>query len=81
MSIKPISQPINLHSDWKAELSHCITSIDELLSQLGLKIDDLNASQQAARDFPIKVPQPFVQLMEYGNPNDPLLKQVLPDQI
>ena len=78
MSITPISQPINLHSDWKAELSHCITSIDELLSQLGLKIDNLNTAEQAAKDFPIKVPQPFVQLMEYGNPDDPLLKQVLP---
>jgi EF-P beta-lysylation protein EpmB len=78
MSISPISQPINLYSDWKAELSHCVSSIDELLNQLGLNADDLSANEQAAIDFPIKVPQPFVQLMEYGNPNDPLLKQVLP---
>jgi EF-P beta-lysylation protein EpmB len=78
MSIKPISQPINLHSDWKAELSHCVSSIDELLKQLGLKPDHLNAMEQAAAKFPIKVPQSFIQLMEYGNPNDPLLKQVLP---
>jgi EF-P beta-lysylation protein EpmB len=78
MSISPISQPINLYSDWKAELSHCVSSIDELLTQLGLNADDLSANEQAAIDFPIKVPQPFVQLMEYGNPNDPLLKQVLP---
>jgi EF-P beta-lysylation protein EpmB len=78
MSISPISQPINLYSDWKAELSHCVSSIDELLNQLGLNADDLSATEQAAIDFPIKVPQPFVQLMEYGNPNDPLLKQVLP---
>ena len=78
MSISPISQPINLYSDWKAELSHCVSSIDDLLIQLGLNADDLSATEQAAIDFPIKVPQPFVQLMEYGNPNDPLLKQVLP---
>jgi EF-P beta-lysylation protein EpmB len=78
MSIKPISQPINLYSDWKAELSHCVSSIDELLNQLGLTPEDLNATEQAASGFPIKVPQPFVQLMEYGNSNDPLLKQVLP---
>jgi EF-P beta-lysylation protein EpmB len=78
MSISPISQPINLYSDWKAELSHCVSSIDEILNQLGLNADDLSATEQAAIDFPIKVPQPFVQLMEYGNPNDPLLKQVLP---
>ncbi|MGB0459423.1 MAG: EF-P beta-lysylation protein EpmB [Porticoccaceae bacterium] len=78
MSINSISQPINLHSDWKAEFSNCVSSIDELLNQLGLKPHDLNATEQAARKFPIKVPQSFVQLMEYGNPNDPLLKQVLP---
>ena len=78
MSINPISQPINLHSDWKAELSNCVSSIDELLNQLGLNTEDLNATDQAATEFPIKVPQPFVELMEYGNPEDPLLKQVLP---
>ncbi|MGC6481736.1 MAG: EF-P beta-lysylation protein EpmB [Porticoccaceae bacterium] len=78
MSINPVSQPINLHSDWKTELSHCVNSIDELLNQLGLKAEDLNATEQAATKFSIKVPQSFVQLMEYGNPNDPLLKQVLP---
>ena len=78
MSISPVSQPINLYSDWKAELSHCVSSIDDLLNQLGLNANNLSATEQAAIDFPIKVPQPFVQLMEYGNPNDPLLKQVLP---
>jgi EF-P beta-lysylation protein EpmB len=78
MPISPVSQPINLYSDWKAELSHCVSSIDDLLNQLGLNANNLSATEQAAIDFPIKVPQPFVQLMEYGNPNDPLLKQVLP---
>ena len=78
MSTESASQPINIYSDWKAELSNCISSIDELLNQLGLKAEDLNATEQAASQFPIKVPQPFVKLMEYGNPKDPLLKQVLP---
>ena len=78
MSINPKSQTINLYSDWKAELSNCVDSIDELLNQLGLKAEDLNANEQAATGFPIKVPQSFINLMEYGNPNDPLLKQVLP---
>ena len=78
MLTEPSSQPINIYSDWKAELSNCISSIDELLNQLGLKAEDLNATEQAASQFPIKVPQPFVKLMEYGNPKDPLLKQVLP---
>ena len=78
MSINFISQPTNLYSDWKAELSQCVGSINELLKLLGLNARDLNATEQAAIDFPIKVPHSFIQMMEYGNPNDPLLKQVLP---
>ena len=78
MLTKPVKQPINIYSDWKAELSNCIRSIDELLQQLGLNSKDLRASPIASQDFPIKVPQHYAQLMEYGNPQDPLLKQVLP---
>jgi EF-P beta-lysylation protein EpmB len=78
MLTEPTSQPINIYSDWKAELSHCISSIDQLLQLLGLNSKDLNASQLATQEFPIKVPQHYAQLMEYGNPEDPLLKQVLP---
>ena len=78
MLTEPTSQPINIYSDWKAELSNCISSIDQLLQLLGLNSKDLNASQLASQGFSIKVPQHYAQLMEYGNPEDPLLKQVLP---
>ena len=78
MSINSANQPISLHSDWKAELSACISSTEQLLSQLGLSCKDLTAAQQAAATFPLKVPQPFVDRMAYGNPSDPLLQQVLP---
>jgi EF-P beta-lysylation protein EpmB len=78
MLTESTSQPINIYSDWKAELSNCISSIDQLLQLLGLNSKDLNASQLASQGFSIKVPQHYAQLMEYGNPEDPLLKQVLP---
>jgi EF-P beta-lysylation protein EpmB len=78
MLTSPTTQPINIYSDWKSELSNCINSIDQLLQLLGLNSKDLNASQLASQDFSIKVPQHYAQLMEYGNPEDPLLKQVLP---
>jgi len=78
MSINSVNQPIALHSDWKAELSTCISSTEQLLNQLGLGIEDLSTAQQAAATFALKVPQPFVNRMAYGDPNDPLLKQVLP---
>jgi EF-P beta-lysylation protein EpmB len=78
MLTKPAKQPLNIYSDWKAELSNCIRSIDQLLQLLGLNSKDIAASPIASQDFPIKVPQHYAQLMEYGNPQDPLLKQVLP---
>ena len=42
-----------------------------------LKPDNLNALDQY-RQFPIKVPLEFAESMDKGNPNDPLLRQVLP---
>jgi EF-P beta-lysylation protein EpmB len=80
MLTEPTNQPITIYSDWKAELSNCISSIDQLLQLLGLNSKDLNSSQLATQDFSIKVPLHYAQLMEYGNPNDPLLRQVLPIQ-
>ena len=80
MSTEAANQPINIYSDWKSELSNCISSIDQLLQQLGLNSKDLKASHLATQNFSIKVPQHYAQLMEYGNPQDPLLKQVLPIQ-
>lgn len=38
-------------------------------------------AHQAARTlFPLRVPRPFAALMEKGNPDDPLLRQVFTDQ-
>ena len=71
-------QPISISPDWKLELRRSITTIDKLLNCVNLDRTQLSASQQAAADFPLRVPQPFVDRMQPGNPNDPLLMQVLP---
>lgn len=72
------AQPISISPDWKVQLSQAVTSIDQLLSCLDLTTEQLATSQQAASQFALKVPQPFIQRMEPGNPRDPLLLQVLP---
>jgi L-lysine 2,3-aminomutase len=72
------SQAIDIQPSWKTEFSQCVSSIDELLACLQLKPGQLATSHQAARDFPLRVPRPFIERMEVGNPNDPLLAQVLP---
>jgi EF-P beta-lysylation protein EpmB len=64
--------------NWRQILSSSIRDLNELLQRLNLSPEDLPAQQRAALDFPILVPEPFLQQMTIGNPNDPLLLQVLP---
>lgn len=63
--------------EWKKLLSQAISSPFELLSQLNLCIDDLPYRILPEHQFIQKVPAPFVECMEKGNPYDPLLRQVL----
>lgn len=63
---------------WQEALSNLITDPKELLSQLALDPQLLEAAYKAALIFPLKATHSFVGRMERGNPNDPLLRQVLP---
>ena len=63
--------------DWQRQQADLITDPAELFAQLGLVPQDLPASLAAAGDFPLRVPRRYVDLIERGNPNDPLLRQVL----
>ena len=63
---------------WQTALAEAITDPAELIAVLGLDDSLLPAAQAAARLFPLRVPRGFVARMEHGNPNDPLLRQVLP---
>ncbi len=72
---------MNNHSvkqTWQAELSHLVTSPEELLALLDLDAEWLAPAQKAAVLFPLKVTRSFIRRMEKQNPHDPLLKQVLP---
>jgi L-lysine 2,3-aminomutase len=65
-------------SSWNQVLAGATKDINSLLTQLNIPISELNQRQQACLDFPLLVPQPFIDKMEKGNANDPLLLQVLP---
>lgn len=75
-------KPLNLHtedkSNWQTDLSQCITSVDDLLTELEIDNLQLTTCQQAATQFALRVPRPFAQRIKKGDPNDPLLAQVLP---
>ncbi|SNY73493.1 EF-P beta-lysylation protein EpmB [Enterobacter sp. CC120223-11] len=67
--------------DWLSQLADVITDPDELLRLLNVDADEnLSAGREAKRLFPLRVPRAFAARMEKGNPNDPLLLQVLTSQ-
>jgi len=70
----------HFNKNWQQQLSEAFNSIEDLCHYLHLPIDALPVSNTAAANFPIRVPLSFAACMEKGNPDDPLLKQVLPTQ-
>ena len=67
--------------DWLTQLSDVVTSPDELLQLLNIKADaNLLAGYGARHLFALRVPRSFIARMEQGNPDDPLLRQVLTSQ-
>jgi EF-P beta-lysylation protein EpmB len=63
---------------WQQELAEAITSPEELAATLGLSPDAFAGAHEAARSFRLRVPRSFVARMRRGDPQDPLLRQVLP---
>ncbi|GAA0791461.1 EF-P beta-lysylation protein EpmB [Marinobacterium sediminicola] len=65
-------------ADWQHELRHAITDPAQLLAELELPADLLIGAQEAGRLFALKVPRPYLNRIRKGDPNDPLLRQILP---
>jgi EF-P beta-lysylation protein EpmB len=63
-------------ADWQFELANAITSVDELLYELGL--EHIENKHIRNSDFSLRVPRAFVKKMQKGDAADPLLMQVLP---
>ncbi len=72
-NVKLINQP-----DWQQILSSAISEPAELIRRLQLPEALLPAMESAHRDFQLRVPEPWLQRIEPGNPEDPLLLQILP---
>ncbi|MBL8250434.1 MAG: EF-P beta-lysylation protein EpmB [Candidatus Competibacter sp.] len=63
---------------WQRELARAITDPAELLQELELDLSWLAPARRASARFPLRVPRGFVARMRKGDPDDPLLRQVLP---
>lgn len=63
---------------WQTLLARSVTDPAALLDLLQLDNALLDPAIGAAHDFPLRVPQPYIDRMRRGDPTDPLLRQVLP---
>ncbi len=63
---------------WRQAMKTAFTDLDELLAFLELDKNRLNLPIGNSDPFSLRVPRGFVALMKPGDPNDPLLLQVLP---
>ncbi len=64
-------------SDWQQLLAGAFRNSDDLLNYLGLPPDSAIRGVAKASGFPVLVPRPYADQMAPGNPDDPLLRQVL----
>jgi EF-P beta-lysylation protein EpmB len=63
---------------WRDAVRTAIRDPGELCRRLGLPADLADKALLASRQFPLFVPLPFVERIRPGDPNDPLLRQILP---
>lgn len=62
---------------WRRELAEAVCDLDELLNLVGVAREAVDALPSGA-GFPLRVPRPYIARMRRGDPDDPLLRQVLP---
>src|SRR5690554_574487 len=63
---------------WQQAWREAVRDPRELLALLGLEHAAAGVSDAAAAQFPLRVPRGFAARMRHGDPDDPLLRQVLP---
>ena len=73
-----LSETLHFTKNWQEQLAEAFNNIEGLCHYLHLSLNDLPVSVAAAKSFPLRVPLSFAASMQKGNPDDPLLRQVLP---
>lgn len=75
--IPQTSTPV-IKQAWQTALANTIKDPEELLSQLGLSGHLATVDDDIIKQFPLRVTQSYINKMRYGDPDDPLLRQVFP---
>lgn len=76
--LEPQSEIQHFAKNWQQQLAEAFNNIEDLCRYLNLSPTDLPVSGAAAENFSLRVPLSFAACIEKGNPDDPLLRQVLP---
>jgi EF-P beta-lysylation protein EpmB len=63
---------------WRRELAEAIRDPVLLCRRLGLPVEDAAPILEAAAEFPLLVPESWISRIRPGDPDDPLLLQILP---
>lgn len=78
--ITPSEDFLEQQTTWQQDMAQAMTDPVELLRTLNLPNSLLDKAQQAAKDFPLRLTRHYLSLIEHGNVDDPLLRQILPIQ-
>ncbi len=63
---------------WQTEMAAAFTTTAALAAAVGLDPQSIACGQPGGRGFGMRIPASYVRRMRRGDPNDPLLLQVLP---
>src|SRR6187399_1875174 len=66
------------YASWQEAMKDAVRDTDELCRLLDLPLEIAAAAKEASKEFRLFAPRGFVARMQPGDPNDPLLRQVLP---
>ncbi len=66
-----------LTESWQTIMQQAVSDVDELLALVQVDRQQLPSLDESS-PFAVRVPRSFIQRMQIGAPNDPLLRQVLP---
>lgn len=77
MAILHQNIPIREEQSWLTHLANGISDPKMLLQHLELPLESFKHDIEAHKLFAMRVPLPFVEKMEKGNPKDPLFLQVM----
>jgi len=74
----PIPPKSSTSPRWQHSLRDAVRDVHELLEILELDPLDTDWLQPGTGEFPVLIPRSFISRMRKGDPDDPLLRQVLP---